>query len=226
MNEPRMEAAATHFGQPNPAPAGVADLPAVHASVYAPVLPMIVPDEVADLAARYGAPVQRTFDVQADEYIYSYRWRKDIDRRAEVVFAVQNPAGQVWVHAKPHYPTHVYRLPSGGVQLHETVEDALMREIEEEMGLPVEVARFLGLVEYRFWHGELVVPFVSYIFHLHADHSQPTACEGEQIADFRAVLPAQLGQVALGLRNLLGDRHGWGQWRALAHDLVSEYLSG
>ncbi len=47
-------------------------------------LPMIITDEVADLSARYGTPVQRSFNVQADYYIYSYRFNKVIDRRDEI----------------------------------------------------------------------------------------------------------------------------------------------
>jgi hypothetical protein len=38
------------------------------------------------------------------------------------------------------------------------------------------------------------------------------------------VLPNHLTQTAAELRNLMGDRHGWGQWRAIAHDLVYEAL--
>jgi hypothetical protein len=39
------------------------------------------------------------------------------------------------------------------------------------------------------------------------------------------VLPSQLLDVSNELRNLIGDRRGWGQWRALAVDLVSERLA-
>jgi 8-oxo-dGTP pyrophosphatase MutT (NUDIX family) len=188
---------------------------------------MIWADELDRLAARYGAPICRTYNVQADDYIYSYRWRRDSDRRAEVVFAIQDEAGRVWVHAKPHYPAQIYRLPSGGIQWNEPVEDALFREIEEEMGLPVRVLRFLGLLEYRFRYGDSTMPFASYVFHLRSYGNQPpVCCEGEAISEFRAVLPSQMSQLALDLRNLIGDRRGWGQWRALAHDLVYESLSG
>ena len=41
----------------------------------------------------------------------------------------------IWVHTKPHYPAHIFRLPSGGVHWDEPVEDALLREVAEETGL-------------------------------------------------------------------------------------------
>lgn len=184
--------------------------------------PMIDLPEVERLAARYGRPERRSYNVQADDYIRTYRWGKDSDRRAEVVFAVQDEAGRFWVHAKPHYPAHIFRLPSGGIHVVESVEDALLREVEEEMGLPVAISRFLGIVEYRFWYGPCVVSFASYVFHLRTADGVPVCRVGEEISEFRAVLPTQVAQIAADLRNLMGDRRGWGQWRALAHDLVYE----
>lgn len=189
-------------------------------------LPTIWAEEVAELAARYGQPGYRSHSIQADDYIYSYRWRKDTDRRAEVVFAIQDGGSGIWVHAKPHYPAHIFRLPSGGVHWDEGIEAALMREIAEETGLTVYIERFLGLVEYHFFRGESTVHFASYVFHLISAGGKPVIQESEQISEFRTVLPQQLGQIANNLRSLGGNRRGWGEWRALAHDLVYEILSG
>jgi ADP-ribose pyrophosphatase YjhB (NUDIX family) len=188
-------------------------------------LPMIVSDEVAELSARYGRPVQRTFHVQADDYIYSFRFNKVIDRRAEVVFAIEDDAGQLWVHTKSHYPAHIFRLPTGGVHCDELVVEGLLREVREETGLPVEINRFLGIIDYQFWYGNLMAPFASYVFHLRATCVDcPTIQQGEPISEFRAISPQQLRQLAINLRNLPGMRRAWGEWRALAHDLVYDTL--
>jgi 8-oxo-dGTP pyrophosphatase MutT (NUDIX family) len=185
-----------------------------------------VAEEVAELADRYGKPVQRSYTIQADDYIYSYRFRKDLDRRAEVVFAIQDMvSGRIWVHAKPHYPAHIFRLPSGGVHPTETIEQALLREVHEETGLAVRVDRFVGLIEYHFRHSDASVQFASYVFHMISPRGAPVIQAGETISEFRAVAPSQLAQIAIDLRNLIGDRRGWGQWRALAHDVVYEYLT-
>ncbi|MFN2166209.1 MAG: hypothetical protein ACK2U9_08085, partial [Anaerolineae bacterium] len=71
-----------------------------------------------------------------------------------------------------------------------------------------------------------IAHFASYVFHLVASPGMPVPHTTEQISEFRAVLPGQLAQVAADLRNLIGDRRGWGQWRALAHDLVYRHLTG
>lgn len=189
-------------------------------------LPIIDTDEIETIARRYGAPQRRAFKIQADDYIRAYRWRKDSDRRAEVVFAIEDPQGRIWLHAKAHYPSHIFRLPSGGIQWDEPVLAALAREVEEETHLPVELRRFVGVIEYTFVDGNSTARFASYVFHLKAPPGTPVAQSSEGISEFRAVLPGQLAQAAADLRNLIGDRRGWGQWRALAHDLVYRYLTG
>ncbi len=186
--------------------------------------PMISEEEVGELAQRFGAPVRRVFNLQADEYIRSYRWRADSDRRAEVVFAIQDPAGRIWVHAKAHYPGHIFRLPSGGIEWQENVYEALLREVAEETGLAVVVKRFVGLIEYRFHHSGSTVKFASYVFHLLCGSQAPCLPDDGEISQFRPILPFQLLQLSADMRNMVGDRRGWGEWRALAHDLVYDVL--
>jgi ADP-ribose pyrophosphatase YjhB (NUDIX family) len=186
---------------------------------------MISEEEVRELAQQFGAPVRRLFHIQADEYIRQYRFYKDSDRRAEVVFAIQDPAGRIWVHAKAHYPSHLFRLPSGGVHWTEGVHTALLREVYEETGLHPQVQRFLGLIEYRFHYAGATVHFASYIFQLLSDGTEPRLPADEEISAFRAILPFQLLQLSADMRNVVGDRRGWGEWRALAHDLVYDVLT-
>ena len=188
--------------------------------------PMIAEDEVRELAARYGEPVQRCHVLHADEYIRRYRWRTDSDRRAEVVFVIADPVGRILLHAKAHYPSHIYRILSGGVGWEESVEEAMLREVAEETSLPVTIERFLGVIEYEFRYRDEKAHFASYIFLLRTDFSEPVCVRDNEISAFRAVLPGQLLDVSAELRNLIGDRRGWGQWRALAVDLVYEELVG
>ena len=187
-------------------------------------MPMISEEEVAFLAEHYGAPARRAYWIQADEYIRSFRWRTDSDRRAEVVFVIQNPAGQIWLHAKAHYPAHIFRLLSGGVYWEEPIVDALYREIDEETSLKCTIERFLGVITYHFRYGDEVACFASYVFALRTDFTPPACLRDNEISAFRAVMPSQLVDVSNDLRNLIGDRHTWGHWRAMAVDLVHETL--
>lgn len=181
-------------------------------------------EEIRALAARYGEPVRRSYILQADEYIRRNRWRTDSDRRAEVVFAITDPSGRILLHAKAHYPSHIYRVLSGGVGWHESVEAALLRETAEETNLPVTIERFLGVLAYEFHYQDEIAHFASYVFHLSTDFSEPVCVRDNEISAFRKVLPGQLLEVSNELRNLIGERRGWGQWRALAVELVYELL--
>lgn len=188
--------------------------------------PLIAEEEVRELAIRYGEPIRRSYLLQADEYIRRYRWRTDSDRRAEVVFVIQDPAGHILLHAKAHYPARIYRVLSGGVAWHESIEEALWREVAEETSLTCTIERFLGLLTYEFHYRGEAARFASYIFHLRSDFSEPVCVRDNEISAFYSVLPSQLLDVSNDLRNLIGDRRGWGQWRALAVDLVHEQLAG
>ncbi len=196
-----------------------------------PRLPMIDEREVSELSECYGTPVRRSFDIQADAYMYATRWRAahEIDRRAEVIFAIQGRRSEVWLHTKHSYQVPIYRLPSGGVDLDERVEEALRREVREETQLFCRIERFLGLYRYRFhWQAAAdepsTVEFASYIFLL-CTEGEPSSRDNDEVAGFMPVLPAQLNDTAGDLRNLIGHRRVWGQWRALAHDLVYEQLT-
>lgn len=188
-------------------------------------MPAPIDDEVGALSRRYGAPLHRAVTLAADAYTRPYHFGRPSDRRAEVVFAIQDPAGGLWLHAKRHYPRHIFRLPSGGVNWGEGIEHALLREMQEETALAVEIRRFLGVIEYTFVDGDRTARFASYIFHVRSTGGLPRPHADEAITDFRQVVPGQLPQVAADLRNLLGERQGWGRWRALAHDLVYDTLA-
>ncbi len=112
-------------------------------------LPMIDEEEVQILAQAHGSPIRRHFDLNADLYMVAYRWREDVDRRAEVVFAIQHENGEILLHTKAWYQPTFFRLPSGGIGLNESVEAALYREIAEETGLAVTPQALFGPLHLR-----------------------------------------------------------------------------
>jgi len=196
----------------------------INSALHSPKKSMIDPHEVDELSRKYGAPIRRTFEMRTTDFDLIDRWRYDPDRRAEVVFAIQGPDERIWLHTKHNYPRPIFRLLSGGVEWHECVEDALLREVDEETGLPVEVQRFVALLDYRFHSAEIVVRFASYLFLLRNRNGTPHPAGNEEIAEFRAILPGQLPQIAADLRNIIGERRDWGRWRAVAHDVLHEAM--
>jgi 8-oxo-dGTP diphosphatase len=188
-------------------------------------LPVVDPLELRTLAARYGNPIYRCYDIEADDHLRRHRWKERPDRRGEVVFAIRQPNGEILLHTKPQYREEIYRLPTGGIHPDEGVEDALYREIAEETGQPVVLRRFLGLLNCRFHLKGKSVTFPSYIFYLESLTDELNGSDPCEIAAYQTVPPEQLTQVAWRLRCLKGKRQRWGYWRSLCHDLVYQYLT-
>lgn len=146
-------------------------------------------------------------------------------RRGEVVLVVFHADGRLWLHTKAFYPSEVYRLPSGGIQAEELAWDAAGREVREEMGMSLVPSAFLGLLRYRLTRQEHHIPFVSYLFRFEAGEAEPrNGDEEEAISGFRCIPPAELPAVACRLRALEGRWRDWGQFRALAHDVLYGWL--
>lgn len=178
--------------------------------------------EIQTLSARYGAPVERTFETVSDRLFGPIN---KMDRRGEVVFVLRRPGGKVLLTTKSFYPEGLFRLPTGGICLNERIEAALLREVEEETGLPAEITRFLAVIHYRIQVARITATFCSYAFELDAPHGEPRPDEDEHITAFREVEPQQLFDIARELRHLPPDWRRWGEFRALGHEVVAEVLT-
>jgi ADP-ribose pyrophosphatase YjhB (NUDIX family) len=188
---------------------------------YAP----IDPAELDGLTEAFGQPEVRTIDIPGDEYLFATRLYRSLDRRAEVVLAVERPQRRVLLHRKGWYEASVYRLLSGGVNLDETVADAMARELREETSLLPLAARLLGVLNCIVHYDSHALPFASYVFHVAQTEGRLQLPQMEDICEFREVPVASLAGVAEDLRLVPPPRSGWGHWRALAHDFVQEMLT-
>jgi ADP-ribose pyrophosphatase YjhB (NUDIX family) len=181
--------------------------------------------EIEALARQYGPIERRSYSLEVGRRNFE-DWRRELveKRRGEVVFVVKGPVGLI-LHTKDFYPPGTYRLPSGGVRWGESVLSALHREAQEEMGLKVEVERFLGLLEYEFRCQGETMPFVSYVFLVReAGGELAPQDKEERILSFCQVPVAELSAIADSLRAMEEDWRDWGEFRAIAHDFVVEMM--
>ncbi len=182
--------------------------------------------ELEQLAVAYGQPEVRTIEIEGDEYLFSTRLHRSRNRRGEVVLVIERPDRCVLLHRKGWYEPGVYRLLSGSIDWDEDVETTLARELEEETGLTLGIADFLGLLDCHIHYGSDMVSFVSYVFYLSRTEGVLRLPQtAEDITEFRDVPLADLPTVAEDLRHVAPPRTGWGRWRALAHDFVYEMLN-
>ncbi len=186
------------------------------------------PSILADLAKRFGTFSRQHFDLSVSTEVLQQMADKmrQKPRRGEVVMLIPNPAGHIWLHTKDFYPKGVYRLMSGGLETGENPRQALRREVKEETGFSVEIARCLAVVTYTVAVANDHLPFVSYLFLTTPVNGTPTPTDpGEGIAHFRAMPPEALFGVARQLRSLSGKFADWGAFRAIAHQVAAVYLN-
>lgn len=60
-----------------------------------------------------------------------------------VLVLLENGEGKILLTGKPQYPKGMFRLPGGGVDKDERIEDATVREVMEELGVKAEDVKIL-----------------------------------------------------------------------------------
>lgn len=100
-----------------------------------------------------------------------------------VVAAVVELDGNVILIQNKGWPGHIFGLVSGFLEKGETAEDAILREISEELSLKGEQVHFIGLYPF-FAMNQLIIAY-------HVEASGRIEV-GKELADFRIVPPHRL----------------------------------
>lgn len=182
------------------------------------------------LAAGLGEPLAYGADVNSTEFWDTTTRNRD----AEVCMVVRRPSGRLLTLRKTFYPPGVFRLLSGGIEPGEGIMEALGREVREETGLEVRVARYLAVVRYRAEEGG-PIRFRTHAFLLEEQGGTLGALDPEErVEAFREVEVDDLPRLATMLTRL-GASHStdldqrwdeWGRFRAVAPRAVHAAWSG
>jgi len=178
------------------------------------VTPQYLENEIEDLARVYGQP--ELINALLPTGLFEPMKSK---RDGEVVSAIIRPNGKLILITKPFYPEGTYRLPSGGIETGESIENALHREIYEETSLKIQIVKFVAIVQYK----ARTSPhrFTSYVF-LVKETSGQLACvdQDEQISGYKEINVEELKNIIAHLENLEGEFSEWGEFRAIPHKVI------
>lgn len=190
-------------------------------------LPADIEREAGLLSGELGVPLRWRVKLGSDAV-----WDRR-NRRSEVCMVVRRPGGTLLTFRKTFYPVGVFRLLTGGVEVGESVLDALRREVAEETGLQVMLSRFLALLSYLPEGGNASPRAFTFAFLLdEVGGALRCADPNENVAAFSEVRPDELPELAGRLENLpsthsrhLGeDWRDWGQYRSVVHRAVGQAL--
>jgi 8-oxo-dGTP pyrophosphatase MutT (NUDIX family) len=176
---------------------------------------------LAPLRARYGEPepLEWESEVSADEFALAGR---SPERRHDVTFFVFDGRGRLALIRKPQYAPGLWRPPGGGVRPEEEFVAGVRREAMEELGIEIELERFLVSSEARFQCADGVIDWRTHLF------SARTEADRLDPLDRREVAEARWGsteELAGPLRTaMLETRRALWRYRVALHDAALDTL--
>ena len=170
---------------------------------------------LAPLRGRYGEPQPLVWEgeVSADEFTLA---GGSPERRHDVTFFVFDRDGRLALIRKPQYAPGLWRPPGGGVRPEEQFEAGVRREAMEELGVPIELERFLVSSEARFRCAEGVIDWRTHVFLARTDAEELDPLDRREIAAARW---GRLDELAGPLRTaMLATGRALWRYRVALHD--------
>jgi ADP-ribose pyrophosphatase YjhB (NUDIX family) len=177
---------------------------------------------LAPLRERYGEPRALRWDGEVSPEEFALAGGSP-GRRHDVTFFVLDPGGRLALIRKPSYSAGIWRPPGGGVHVGEAFETGVRREAFEELGIEIELERFLVSSEAQFRCGEDVIDGRTHVFSAH------TEAESLDPVDLREIAAARWGTTAelagpLRMAMLETGRALW-RYRVALHDATLAALT-
>jgi 8-oxo-dGTP pyrophosphatase MutT (NUDIX family) len=177
---------------------------------------------LAPLRERYGEPAVLRWEGEISELEWSVMARSP-RRRHDVTFFVFEPAGRLALIAKPFYPDGIWRPPGGGVAVGEDFATGARREAYEELGVEIELERYLLRTEARFTLGAEAIDWATHVFQARTDSTELSPIDTEEIEDARW---GTAGELVGPLRERMLEQHrAFWRYRVALHDAAVAALT-
>ena len=190
-------------------------------------------EEFDQLSLKYGGNPQTKKNVlyfEDKRFFNNFSDTITKNRRGEVGFLLQRKNGKFVLVRSKKYPADVLRIPTGGIEFNETAEEALYREVKEELGVSFDIKAFEGLIEYEIHLEHEVIKFYSFLFLIKETGGEilKDATENE-ISGIRECDEKDLKAAELFLKNNGGNWKDWCEFRSRLlefHNEVNHILEG
>jgi 8-oxo-dGTP pyrophosphatase MutT (NUDIX family) len=177
---------------------------------------------LAPLRERYGTPQLLELELEisaAERELVGTSTSKR--RHHDVTFFVFS-ADRLALIRKPHYATGLWRPPGGGLHPGEDFVAGVAREALEELGVEIELTRYLVSTRAVFTHGAERIPWQTHVF------EATTAAESLSPLDTHEIAGARWGTLAeLGgpiRERLLGTGRALWRYRVALHDAAAAVI--
>jgi len=176
---------------------------------------------LAPLRERYGEPLPLRWEgeVSSEEFTLA---GSSPERRHDVTFFAFDPGGRLALIQKPSYPAGVWRPPGGGVRPDERFEAGVQREGLEELGIQIELERFLVSSEATFRYAERVMDWRTLVFSARTEEEQLAPIDTHEISAARWGTTDELSG-PIRARLLETGRALW-RYRVELHDAALDQL--
>jgi ADP-ribose pyrophosphatase YjhB (NUDIX family) len=143
-------------------------------------------------------------------------------RRHDVTLFVTN-GDRLALVRKPHFEPGIWRTPGGGIGLNEGFVDGAVREGLEELGVAIELDRYLVRADVVFSFADQDVPWTTHVFSATTDAETLAPVDTAEIAEARWGTAAELAG-PIRERLLRTGRALW-RYRVALHDAALEALN-
>jgi ADP-ribose pyrophosphatase YjhB (NUDIX family) len=176
---------------------------------------------LAPLRERYGEPrpLRWEGEVSSEEFTLA---GASPERRHDVTFFVFDPSGRLALIQKPSYPEGVWRPPGGGVRPGERFETGVQREAREELGIHIELERFLVSSEATFRWADGVIDWRTHVFSARTGEAELDPIDTHEISAARWGTSDELaGPIR---ERLLETGRAFWRYRVELHDAALDQL--
>jgi 8-oxo-dGTP pyrophosphatase MutT (NUDIX family) len=176
------------------------------------------------LRERYGEPRALTIELEISEEEYELVRRSTRKgRHHDVTFFVFSGERLALIR-KPHYAPGLWRPPGGGLKPGEPFEEGTRREAFEELGVEIELRRYVVRTSAVFTHGETAIPWQTHVFEAMTAADMLAPLDTHEISAARwGSLDELQGPIR---RRLLATGRALWRYRVELHDATAAALHG